>query len=73
MKAPDPQSKRSARRKTRGFVSLEVSCRKHRRAKRRSLWVRNQYGKIGKPGELMYGASGSFAHRCGGSIKYHAT
>lgn len=34
-KAPNKNSKRSARRKNRRFVSLEVSSRKHRRAKGR--------------------------------------
>lgn len=34
-KSPDKNSKRSARRKRRKFVSLEVSSRKHRRAKGR--------------------------------------
>lgn len=33
--APKKTSKRSLRRKHRKFVSLEVSCRKHRRARNR--------------------------------------
>lgn len=37
--APDPGSKRSKRRKNRGFVSLERSSRKHRRA------LSRQFGK----------------------------
>ena len=35
MKSPDPQSKRTQRRKKRGFVSLEISSRKHRRNEKR--------------------------------------
>lgn len=34
-KSPNKNSKRSVRRKSRGFVSLEVSSRKHRRANSR--------------------------------------
>lgn len=33
--SPDKQSKRSKRRKNRKFISLDVSSRKHRRAKGR--------------------------------------
>ena len=32
---PDPNSKRSKKRKARGFKSLELSSRKHKRAERR--------------------------------------
>ena len=68
--APDPTSKTSISRKKRGFRSLEESCRKHRRAKRRSIQSRTHYGKTGNPGDRM-DTSGGFTHIAGGSIKYH--
>ena len=70
MKSPDPGSLTSRRRKNRGFVSLEKSSRIHRRAQRRSLNSRTQYGKLGQPGEQIT-ESLSFTHTCGGSIKYY--
>lgn len=67
---PKPDSLRSKRRKNRGFKSLEVSSRKHRRAAARSLYSRTHYGKLGEPGQKMDGGSGTFVHQAGGSIKY---
>lgn len=70
MKSPDPGSITSKKRRNRGFVNLEKSCRIHRRAARRSVNSRTQYGKLGQPGEKVT-ESLSFTHTCGGSIKYY--
>lgn len=70
IKQPDPNSKTSKRRKNRGFKSLELSSRKHRRAKRRSINSLMQYGKILKPGEKIDNGANSFVHTGGGSICY---
>jgi hypothetical protein len=70
MKSSDPGSLTSRRRKNRGFKSLETSCRIHKRAARRSLNSRTQFGKLGVPGEKVT-ESGGFTHTCGGSIKYY--
>lgn len=70
IKQADPNSKRSKRRKTRGFKSLEVSCRKHRRAARRSAVSRTQYGRLHEPGTKADGGSGTFVHNAGGSIRF---
>lgn len=69
--APSPDSMRSVRRKNRGFVSLEVSSRIHRRAKRRLDASRFVYGQLHPPGTKVGGGSGEFVHTAGGSIKYH--
>lgn len=80
MKASDPNSKRSKRRLNRGsggitncaaWISLEKSCRKHRRAKRRSLISRTQYNVLGNPGDKM-GTGSQFVHISGGSTDYHS-
>jgi hypothetical protein len=70
MKHPDAGSLTSKRRRNRGFKSLESSCRIHKRAARRSLNSRTQFGKLGTPGEKIT-ESGGFTHTCGGSIKYY--
>jgi len=70
MKGPDPSSKTTKRRKNRGFKSLEVSSRKHRRAKRRSAQKCMVGGKELKPGEKMVG-SNDLMYTGGGSLKYH--
>lgn len=75
----DPNSKRSKRRKNRGFKSLEVSTRKGRRAARRSADSRSIAGKVREAGEkatretVQGGAKFGFIHTAGGSLKYHAT
>lgn len=72
-----PNSKRTARRKNRGFKSLETSCRKHRRAKRRSEDSRSIAGKVREAGEkairetVSGGAKKGFTHTAGGSLRYH--
>lgn len=71
MVGPDPKSKRSQRRKNRGFVSLEQSSRKHRRARNRSYYSRFQYGAAHEAGKKVDGGSGTFVHSAGGSLKYH--
>lgn len=80
MKHPDPKSKRSKRRENRGFKSLEVSSRKHRRALRRSYEVRGIFiggmvvvhdaGTKVEP-DIRGGRLKSFEQNAGGSIKYH--
>lgn len=68
--APSPESLRTLRRKSRGFVSLEVSCRKHRRALKRLNSACTVYGRLLNPGETVTNGQGSFMHTAGGSIRY---
>lgn len=72
MKYPDENSKRSKRRKNRGFKSLEVSSRKHRRAHERLLIACTLAGKTLKPGEKAEVKCGSstWVHTAGGSMRY---
>ncbi len=71
MRSPDPESKRSIRRANRGFVSLEVSSRKHKRMMRRQLVSRTHYGKTGNPGDNMQGTAMDFIHKAGGACNFH--
>lgn len=75
MKQPNPNSLRSKRRKVRGFQSLSVSSRKHRRALRRQLESRNIDGVSREPGEKIDVVPGigskSRIHTAGGAMKYH--
>lgn len=71
MAAPSSDSKTSIKRKNRGFVSLVVSSRKHRRAARRSALSRLQYGKVHEPGDKVTDGAGTFVHTAGGSIRYN--
>lgn len=74
---PSPNSKRSVKRSNRGFKSLEVSSRKHKRAERRSNEVRTISGKILPPGTKAVPDLGAakktkaFLHTAGGSLKFH--
>lgn len=68
--APSPDSMRSVRRKNRGFVSLEVSSRIHRRALRRLNASRFVYGQSHPSGTKVGGGTAGFVHTAGGSIKY---
>lgn len=68
---PQPNSLTTLRRKNRGFVSLEVSCRIHRRALRRSNQKRTVYGYLLEAGEKKVNGQGSFMHTAGGSMKYY--
>jgi hypothetical protein len=74
MKGPNPTSKRSKRRANRGFKSLELSCRIHRRAFRRLREAcnigNNKHLNPGEKGEVQNGASNRWLHTAGGSIKY---
>jgi hypothetical protein len=58
MAQADPNSKRSKRRKNRNFVSLDASCRKHRRANKRQELARIFNNADHKPGEKALCASG---------------
>ena len=71
--SPNKNSNRSKKRAKRGFIDLDTSSRKHRRANKRSAISRYQYGKIGNPGDKVSGGAKSFVHNCGGSIKYHSS
>lgn len=69
-KEPNKDSRRSVRRKNRGFVSLERSSRKHRRALRRMAEACIIKGTQHKPGtktESVYG----WTHTAGGALRYH--
>jgi len=82
MKSPDKNSGRSKRRKNRGFQSLELSCRIHRRAKRRldeSRTIGNNHmggnGKLYDSGARVEppndGKEKTFLQRAGGAVNYH--
>lgn len=81
MKGSDPNSERSKRRRNRGFVSLDTSSRKHRRAKKRMLikcTVGASYqgngGTTHEPGfkadPPLQGKIKTFTWNCGGSMNY---
>lgn len=72
MKESTPGSNRSMRRKSRGFVSLSQSCRKHRRAAKRSLIARSLGGNLYKAGDKAEIRCGTklWAHTAGGSVKF---
>lgn len=73
MKNPDPKSNRSKRRQNRGFKSLELSSRKHRRAGNRLAISCSLSGKSLKPGEKAEVKCGlsTWVHTAGGSMQYH--
>lgn len=76
MYQPNPNSKTSKRRKNRGFKTLELSSRKHRRALRRSIEKRTIGGVLYEAGhkeepDLRGGRLKSFLYNAGGSIKFH--
>lgn len=71
LKGPTFNSQRSIKRNSRHFVSLEKDSRKHRRAAKRSIQKRTQYGKLHEPGTKVDNGAGTFVHTAGGSIKYH--
>jgi hypothetical protein len=66
---PNKDSLRSKKRANRGWVSLEKSSRKHKRAAKRSVVSRAQYGKLHEPGARV-AEGASFMHIAGGSIRY---
>jgi hypothetical protein len=68
--APDQNSKRSRRRKVRGFKGLEASSRKHRRALRRQSQSCLVYGTMLKPGDKKEGGYAQWSHTAGGSLRY---
>jgi hypothetical protein len=75
---PNPDSKRSKKRKNRGFTTLTMSCRKHRRAENRlkqaQVMGMNPNATGGKrigPGEKTTNAESGFELRGGGAIRYH--
>lgn len=70
---PDKGSERSKRRQNRGFVSLEQSSRKHKRALKRQLISRTINGRLypaGEPVDAAY-SSDDFVHHAGGKFNYH--
>jgi hypothetical protein len=67
---PDPNSKRSKKRKVRGFKNLELSSRKHKRALRRLRPKLVVYGQILKPGEKKDNGPKTFMHTAGGAMKF---
>lgn len=68
-KVAEKDSKRSKRRANRGFVNLETSSRKHRRAKRRMQNVVG--GKQLQPGEKYQPGPQDFVFTGPGALKYH--
>lgn len=75
-KVADPSSKRSKRRRNRGFQDLQTSTRKHRRAYRRQMSSRIIEGKVMAIGEkdepsLKGGKLKVFLHTGSGKLKYH--
>lgn len=75
MKGPQPNSKRTQRRKNRGWKSLQESSRIHRRALRRSINSRTISGTVYEAGKkvepkLHGGKLAVYLATAGGSIKY---
>lgn len=70
---PNPDSKRSQKRRNRGFVSLEVSSRKHKRAIRRQKEKCTFNNSTYKPGERVDGCGPNkrWMYVAGGSYKTH--
>lgn len=72
---PIQDSKRSQRRRARGFRSLEVSSRRHRRAERRlaiSQTIEGTRHKAGTPVALgLAKTKGLTTHHAGGAYNYH--
>lgn len=72
---PTKNSKRSIRRKARGFVNLATSSRKHRRAlgrMSRACLLNGRYLEPGEKSEVQPGpGTNSWLHTAGGSINYH--
>ena len=72
--APNPNSIRSQKRESRGFIDLKTSSRKHRRANKRSIIACMINGQWYKPGSRVLDASptkmSSFMQNAGGSLKY---
>ncbi len=68
---PSPESQITRKRNVRGFVSLEVSSRKHRRAHKRLDSARTVYGRLLEPGEKVTNGQGSFMHTAGGALHYY--
>jgi hypothetical protein len=75
MKTPDKNSKRSKRRANRGFVDLETSSRKHRRAYGRRSRACVLNGRHLEPGakDLVQPGPGTniWTHTAGGSLNFH--
>lgn len=75
---PDPNSKRSIRRKIRGFISLQKSSRIHKRAEKR-LAISQTIGHNGsgsggsryKAGEPIQPNHDDFVFHSGGAMNYH--
>lgn len=67
MKSPEYGSMTSKRRRNRGFKSLEISCRIHRRAARRSQQSRIFGGVLLEPGAK----SSKGSEKGGGANKYY--
>lgn len=69
--SPKPQSKRSKKRANRGFVSLERSSRKHRRALERLGSSCVLGGNQLKPGEKYQSKLNGLTYTAGGAMKFH--
>lgn len=76
-KNADPSSKRSSSRRVRGWKSLELSSRKHRRNARRSIELRTISGKLHEAGQkvdpslALGGKVRVHTATAGGSNDYH--
>lgn len=72
MYQPKHDSKRSKRRSKRGFVSLEISSRKHRRANNRQISANKlSNGDVLKPGEKVVPRTKDFEYTGSGKLNYH--
>lgn len=72
-KGPDPKSIRSKKRANRGFVSVEKSTRKGRRAAKRLAIQCSLDGKSLKPGDkadVKCGLS-TWVHTAGGRVRHY--
>lgn len=73
-KSPDKNSKRSAKRRNRGFQSLELSSRKHRRAANRlaisQTIAGTRYAAGTKVDPPAIGKEKTFLHTAGGKVDF---
>ncbi len=70
MNSPDPNSLRSKKRESRGFLDLKTSSRKHRRANKRSIIARKIGDTVYKAGERIIPTGEKFQFNAGGSLRY---
>ena len=69
--SPDPNSTRSKKRANRGFRTLDLDSRKHRRKNKRMAIACFISGKPYKPGDKAPNAVGKMEFSAGGSVRFY--